>query len=55
MRPELRVLFTSGYRGAAPEADELDPQSSFVAKPYRLRELAQRVREALDHREATKR
>lgn len=48
-RPDLKVLFTSGYRGDATEADDLD-QGMFVGKPYRARELAQKVPEALDRK-----
>jgi len=49
LMPELRVLYTSGYplealKGRA----DLDPGTTLLAKPYRLADLAQRVRETLD-------
>ncbi len=48
LRPDLKVLFTSGYSGNAAEdtsADEIG--SPTLGKPYRRAELARRVREAL--------
>lgn len=50
-RPELRVLFMSGYTEnlIAPHG-VLEEGFHFVQKPFSLRELAQKIREALDGR-----
>lgn len=49
MRPGLRVLFTSGYTENTIFHDgRIDPGVAFLGKPYRLRDLAQKVRAALD-------
>lgn len=46
-RPGLRVLFTSGFAGASgPDGSALPGR--LLRKPYRMRDLALRVREALD-------
>jgi signal transduction histidine kinase len=47
VRPNLRVLFTSGYLRGLRADHQLDPGDVFIGKPYRLRDLAQKVREAL--------
>jgi len=47
-RPDLKVLFMSGYAGSSlEESDTLDPQH-LMGKPFRKRDLAQRLRAALD-------
>jgi FixJ family two-component response regulator len=48
--PDLKVLFTSGYTdGAMPElADGMAEGLHFLAKPFRRKDLAIKVREALD-------
>src|SRR5262249_21865107 len=48
--PELRVLYTSGYAHGAFEAVSADPADGahMLAKPYRRRDLAAKVREVLD-------
>ena len=47
-RPGLRVLFTSGYaEGALQNDGRLEPGVLLLPKPYRKRDLAQKVREAL--------
>lgn len=47
-RPGLKVLFMSGYAGSSSdESDELDPKH-FIGKPFRKRDLAQRLRATLD-------
>ena len=47
--PALKVLYTSGYPLEALSGRvELDPGASLLAKPYRLADLAQRVRDVID-------
>jgi CheY-like chemotaxis protein len=49
MRPDLRVLFTSGYvRGAIVHQGRLDAGVQLLNKPFTRAQLATRVREALD-------
>jgi PAS domain S-box-containing protein len=48
-RPRLSTLFTSGYAdNAMVHHGRLDPGVNFLAKPYRGRDLAIKVRQALD-------
>ena len=48
-RPGLPVIYVSGYtRGTVQEADLLEPDVIFLAKPFTQGELAHRVRELLD-------
>jgi CheY-like chemotaxis protein len=48
-RPDLRVLFMSGYSGAKLSAQfEEHPSARLVSKPFTRVELSRRVREALD-------
>jgi PAS domain S-box-containing protein len=48
-RPGLRVLFTSGYtENGIVHQGRLDPGVMLLNKPYRRRDLAEKVREALD-------
>lgn len=48
-RPELRVLYTSGYTDKAFfDRSRLHPEVPFLAKPYQRSSLAQKVRDALD-------
>jgi PAS domain S-box-containing protein len=54
-RPQLRVLFTSGYMDDAALRLSVEEQTSqFLAKPYSTVDLARKVREVLDSREATR-
>jgi PAS domain S-box-containing protein len=48
-RPEVKVLFTSGYTQelSLHDADSQDSRN-FIAKPYRLPDLTRKVREVLD-------
>ncbi|HVK81413.1 MAG TPA: PAS domain S-box protein [Verrucomicrobiae bacterium] len=47
--PGLRVLFTSGYpQETLTRRGQLDQHAAMLSKPYRLAELARRVRETLD-------
>ncbi len=49
MRPDLKVLFTSGYnRDAVVHDGVLDPGVHLIGKPFTARELGQRVRAVLD-------
>jgi len=48
-RPEIRVLFMSGYTDhAALRHGRLQPGGSFIQKPFTVRDLALRVRDELD-------
>lgn len=49
LRPSMKVLFTSGYTGDVMiHHGMLDEGIEFIAKPYTLEQLAQRVRDVLD-------
>ena len=48
MRPGLRVLFTTGYRGIRHEDEAAKERPDVLHKPYRKHELAERIRNALD-------
>jgi response regulator RpfG family c-di-GMP phosphodiesterase len=49
LRPTLRVLFTSGYTAnVIVQHGVLNEGVEFLAKPYSLEGLTQRVREVLD-------
>ncbi len=49
LRPDLPVLFTSGYtENAIVHHGRLDPGVHLLSKPYRLQELATKIRSALD-------
>jgi CheY-like chemotaxis protein len=48
MRPSLKVLFVSGYfEGSLVEKDQLETDVQFLAKPYRKKQLAQKIEEVL--------
>jgi signal transduction histidine kinase len=48
-RPELRVLYTTGYtRNAIVHQGRLDPGINFIGKPFTFEQLARRVRAILD-------
>jgi DNA-binding LytR/AlgR family response regulator len=45
LRPELRVLLSSGYANAVLAAEHgLTPDFSFIGKPYRWPDLAEKLR-----------
>ncbi len=49
LRPELPVLFTTGYtRNAIIHHGRLDPDAELLTKPYTQRNLALKIREVLD-------
>ena len=49
MKPQLKVLFVSGYfEGALVEKEQIGRDVQFLAKPYRKKELAQKIQEVLD-------
>jgi signal transduction histidine kinase len=49
MRPEIKVLFTTGYaRNAIVHHGRLDPGVALLTKPFSYSELASRIREILD-------
>jgi DNA-binding NtrC family response regulator len=47
VRPELRVLFISGYAASRLPFDESNPHLSFLGKPFHASSLMAKVREAL--------
>ena len=48
-RPETKILLMSGYsQEAVFQNDIVDPSTAFLAKPFSIRQLTQRVREVLD-------
>jgi DNA-binding NtrC family response regulator len=49
-RPDLRVLFISGYSGWSLPLDQSNPNVSFLSKPFQASTLAAKVREALARR-----
>ena len=49
LRPDLRVLFTSGYtENAILHHGRVDPGVVLLGKPYRRQELAEKLRRVLD-------
>jgi len=48
MRPGIKVLFTTGYEGNRDSGGVPDWQQWLIRKPYRRRELAERIRAALN-------
>jgi ActR/RegA family two-component response regulator len=48
-RPDVRVLFTSGYPSWAGKLlVEFGPEGPLLQKPYKKKQLAEKVREVLD-------
>ena len=48
-QPNLPVLFMSGHADEIVRDKLLDPTTPFLAKPFTPAQLAQKVRDALDH------
>jgi two-component system, cell cycle sensor histidine kinase and response regulator CckA len=46
-RPDLAVLFVSGYADGLTDDLDLSPRTAFLAKPFRTDELVRKVRETL--------
>ena len=47
-RPDLKVLFTSGYTELARSGDQPTPKDPLLSKPYRKQDLGRAVRSVLD-------
>ena len=47
LRPELRILFISGYANASLPLDGIGPNVTFLSKPFEASVLARKVRDAL--------
>jgi len=49
LRPEIKVLFTSGYvDGSIVHQGTPDPHTAFLQKPYSPSSLARKIREVLE-------
>ncbi len=48
LRPDVKILFTSGYASPEIAEGEMSNDASWLKKPYTARELAVRLRELLD-------
>jgi CheY-like chemotaxis protein len=56
VRPDVRVLYMSGYTGtAAEQLGPLGPDDAFIQKPFSLETLLRKVREVLDAPEPARR
>ncbi|MGE3177843.1 MAG: PAS domain S-box protein [Vicinamibacterales bacterium] len=55
IRPELRILFISGYADGASPIDGSNPNVSFLSKPFQASVLANKVREMLSKTAAARR
>jgi YesN/AraC family two-component response regulator len=49
LRPELKVVFTSGFFEYAAIRQGLDPRIEQISKPYEPNALAEKLREVLDN------
>ncbi|MEW6736293.1 MAG: response regulator [Acidobacteriota bacterium] len=49
LRPQMRVLYVSGYAGSALSRHGIFEGVAFLQKPYSLDTLANKIREVLDH------
>jgi CheY-like chemotaxis protein len=49
IRPDLKVLFVSGYFvGRLVDKGQLGTDAQFLAKPYRMKELARKIEDVLN-------
>jgi two-component system cell cycle sensor histidine kinase/response regulator CckA len=48
LRPQMKVLFMSGYSEYAAESDDFDPSTMVLQKPFSLDALVRNVRQVLD-------
>jgi two-component system cell cycle sensor histidine kinase/response regulator CckA len=48
LRPQMKVLFMSGYSEHAADGDELDSSATVLQKPFSLDALVRNVRRVLD-------
>jgi nitrogen-specific signal transduction histidine kinase/CheY-like chemotaxis protein len=55
LRPDIRVLFTSGYTEEALHRRPLEQDAAFLQKPFTEEALARKVRDVLDEGKETKR
>jgi len=55
LRPDIRVLFTSGYTEEALHRKVLKPDTAFLQKPFTEEALARKVRDVLDESREMKR
>jgi two-component system, cell cycle sensor histidine kinase and response regulator CckA len=55
LRPDIRVLFTSGYTEEALRRGELERDAAFLPKPFTEEALARKVRDVLDEGKEAKR
>jgi FixJ family two-component response regulator len=55
LRPDIRVLFTSGYTEEALRRTVLEPDAAFLQKPFTEQALVRKVRDVLDEGKETKR
>jgi CheY-like chemotaxis protein len=54
LRPDIRVLFTSGYTEEALHRRELERDAAFLQKPFTEESLARKVRDVLDENKEAK-
>jgi CheY-like chemotaxis protein len=55
LRPDIRVLFTSGYTEESLHRRVVQPDTAFLQKPFTEEALAHKVRDVLDEGKETKR
>jgi DNA-binding NtrC family response regulator len=48
LRPEMKVLYMSGYPDAAKANSALEPRTDFIEKPFTQNKLLHRLREVLE-------
>ena len=55
LRPDIKVLFTSGYTEEALHRKVLERDAAFIPKPFTEESLARKVRDVLDEGKEAKR